>query len=134
MKKLTAWLLIPLMAGAVATGWWNMWMYHGWIGCTGLLGSLIQADGEAAYNAMMAEMFIVALVIGPPVSSSLPPTGPLPFRRWLRVVGLSCCHERFSYKGLSPHLQRAHAGRTPPAAPYVASRRWCAGTLGHETT
>jgi hypothetical protein len=64
MKKLTTWLSILLMAGAVATGWWNMWMYHGWIGCTGLLGSLIQADGEAAYDAMMAEMFIVALVIG----------------------------------------------------------------------
>ena len=64
MKRLTTWLLIPLVAGAVATAWWNMWMYHGWIGCTGLLGSLIRADGEAAYNAMMAEMFIVALVIG----------------------------------------------------------------------
>jgi hypothetical protein len=53
------------------------------------------------------------LFIGPPLSSSLPPPGQLPFRSWLRVVVmLSCSHEWFSYKRLSLYLQRAHAGRT----------------------
>jgi hypothetical protein len=64
------------------------------------------------------------------VSASLPSPGRLPSRSWPRVVGLSCCHAGSSYKGLAPHLQRAHDGRTQPAAPYVASRRWCAGTFG----
>ena len=55
------------------------------------------------------------LSVGLPVSSSLPPPGQLPSRSWLRVVGLSCCHVRSSYRRLSLHLQRAHAGRTPTA-------------------
>ena len=53
------------------------------------------------------------LSIGPPISPSLPPPGRLPFRSWLQVVVASCFHDRSSYRGLSPHLQRAHAGRTP---------------------
>jgi hypothetical protein len=53
------------------------------------------------------------LSISPPISSSLPPSSWLPFQTWLRVVVLlSCLHEWSSYKGLTPHLQRAHAGRT----------------------
>ena len=52
------------------------------------------------------------LSIGSPVSASLPPPGRLPFRSWLHVVVLSCFHVRSSYRGLAPHLQRAHAGRT----------------------
>ena len=52
------------------------------------------------------------LSIGPPISHSLPPPGRLPFRSWLLVVVASCFHDRSSYRGLSPHLQRAHAGRT----------------------
>ena len=64
------------------------------------------------------------LFIGPPLSSSLPPPGQLPFRSWLRVVVmLSCSHEWFSYKRLSLYLQRAHAGRTPPAALYASPCR-----------
>ena len=53
------------------------------------------------------------LSVGPPVSSSLPPAVQLPSRRWLRVVVLSRFHVRSSYRGLAPHLQRAHAGRAP---------------------
>jgi hypothetical protein len=52
------------------------------------------------------------LYIGPSVSCSLPSPGWLPSRSWLRVVVVSCTHERSSDRGLSPHLQRAHAGRT----------------------
>jgi len=53
------------------------------------------------------------LFIGSRVPSSLPPPGRLPFRSWPRVVVSSCFHVWFSYRGLAPHLQRAHAGRTP---------------------
>ena len=53
------------------------------------------------------------LFISSPVSSSLPPHGRLPFRSWLRVVVFfHVNHVWFSDRGLSPHLQRAHAGRT----------------------
>ena len=52
------------------------------------------------------------LFVGPPVSSSLPPPVRLPSRSWLQVVVISCFHERSSYRRLSLHLQRAHAGRT----------------------
>ena len=50
------------------------------------------------------------LFIGSSVSSSLPSHGRLPFRSWLRVVVFSCFHVWFFYRGLAPHLQRAHAG------------------------
>jgi hypothetical protein len=64
-----------------------------------------------------------AIAAHPPVSVATPlrsvaavEGSPSPFgrlRSWLRVVVVSCYHERSSYRGLSPHLQRAHAGRTP---------------------
>ena len=57
------------------------------------------------------------LSVGPPVSHSLPPHGRLPFRSWLLVVVSSCFHVRFSHRGLAPHLQHAHAGRTQSNAP-----------------
>jgi len=56
------------------------------------------------------------LSIGRPISNSLPPPGRLPFRSWLQVVVTSCFHDRSSYRGLSPHLQRAHAGSTKALA------------------
>ena len=62
------------------------------------------------------------LFVGPPVSPSLPPAGWLPFQRWLRVVVCSRLHVRSSYRGLSPHLQRAHAGRTQAHAGDVSTR------------
>jgi len=61
------------------------------------------------------------LFVGPSVSSSLPPPGRLPCRSWLRVVVLSRLHVWSSYRGLTPHLQRAHAGRTPDAPRYGAA-------------
>jgi hypothetical protein len=39
------------------------------------------------------------LFVGPPVSSSLPPAGWLPFQRWLQVVVLSHFHVRFLRQG-----------------------------------
>ena len=52
------------------------------------------------------------LSVSPLVSASLPSPGRLPRRSWPRVVGLSCRHAGSSYRGLAPHLQRAHDGRT----------------------
>ena len=54
------------------------------------------------------------LSVSPLVSASLPSPGRLPSRSWPRVVGLSCHHADSSYRGLAPHLQRAHDGRTQP--------------------
>ena len=62
------------------------------------------------------------LSIGPPISPSLPPPGRLPFRSWLQVVVASCFHNRSSYRGLSPHLQRPHAGRTQVHTPDFTGR------------
>lgn len=56
------------------------------------------------------------LSVSPLASASLPSPGRLPFRSWPRVVGLSCLHAGSSYRGLAPHLQRAHDGRTPEGA------------------
>ena len=56
------------------------------------------------------------LSVSPLVSASLPSPGRLPSRSWPHVVGLSCHHAGSSYKGLAPHLQRAHDGRTQPPA------------------
>ena len=54
------------------------------------------------------------LSISSQVSPSLPPPGRLPFRSWLQVVVVASLSDAwFSYRGLEPHLQRAHAGRTP---------------------
>ena len=47
------------------------------------------------------------LFIGLQVSSSLPPPGRLPFQSWLQLVIFIVFW--FFHKGLSPHLQRAHA-------------------------
>ena len=52
------------------------------------------------------------LFIGSSVSPSLPSHGRLPFRSWLQMVVFSCFHVWFSYRGLAPRLQRAHAGHT----------------------
>jgi hypothetical protein len=62
------------------------------------------------------EAMAQAEFIGSPVSTSLPRRDWLPLSRWSRSVGWSFYftyyHVWFSDKGLSPHLQRAHAGRT----------------------
>ena len=53
------------------------------------------------------------LFIGLRVSSSLPPPGRLPSRSWLQlVIYVHVSTFWFFHRGLSPHLQRAHAGRT----------------------
>ncbi len=57
------------------------------------------------------------LFISLQVSSSLPPPGRLPFRSWLQlVISFHVFMFRFFHRGLSPHLQRAHAGRTQDGA------------------
>ncbi len=41
----------------VSTVWWNLWLYDGLPGASGVLSRMRQADGEAAYDAMAHEMF-----------------------------------------------------------------------------
>jgi len=63
------------------------------------------------------------LSVSPLVSASLPSPGRLPSRSWPRVVGLSCHHADSSHRGLAPHLQRAHDGRTPSLGGYGSQAR-----------
>ena len=67
------------------------------------------------------------LSVSPLVSASLPSPGRLPCRSWLRVVGLSCHHAGSSHRGLAPHLQRAHDGRTQQRGPLCFTARGRAG-------
>lgn len=52
------------------------------------------------------------LFIGSQVSPSLPSRGRSPFRAWLQIVVSFIFMFWFSYRGLAPHLHRAHAGHT----------------------
>ena len=52
------------------------------------------------------------LSIGSQVSPSLPSHGRSPFRAWLQIVVSFIFMFWFSYRGLAPHLHRAHAGHT----------------------
>jgi len=64
------------------------------------------------------------LSISSQVSPSLPPPGRLPFQSWLQVVVVALLYDAwFSNRGLSPRLQRAHAGRTPVESPNVVPLR-----------
>src|SRR5690606_34554410 len=54
------------------------------------------------------------LSIGSQLSHSLPSRGRSPFRAWPLVV--VSFHFWYSYRGLEPRLQRAHAGHTQVAA------------------
>ena len=55
------------------------------------------------------------LFIGSQVSPSLPSHGRSPFRSWLQMVVSFISMFWFSYRGLAPHLHRAHAGHTQAA-------------------
>ena len=52
------------------------------------------------------------LSIGSQVSPSLPSRGRSPFRAWPQMVVSFIFMFWFSYRGLAPHLHRAHAGHT----------------------
>ncbi len=51
-----------LFAFGFATFWWRMWFYRGWTGPPQLLIRLFGADGEAAYDTVMIEMFLICLI------------------------------------------------------------------------
>ena len=67
MKRLTS--LAVAVAGAsflslfVASLWMRGWMYRGWIGSPDLLGSFLEADGEARTDAVFTEMQIISFVL-----------------------------------------------------------------------
>jgi hypothetical protein len=69
------------------------------------------------------------LFIGPPVSSSLPPAGRLPFQRWLQVVVLSHFHVRFLLQGTcTPFTTRPCWAHTTPWCATSRPRRALGGT------
>jgi len=48
---------------ALSVLWYRLWFYHHFPGATGILIKLTRADGENAYDAMAAEMFVIAGVL-----------------------------------------------------------------------
>ena len=56
-------LLIVGLSAFLGAGWFGLWMDQGWPGATGLVGKLVHADGEYAYDAMQLEMTLWCLVI-----------------------------------------------------------------------
>ena len=67
MKQVKSYVLQIVICIVVALGsaiiWWRMWLYHGWIGSPQVLTKLLRVDGEASYNVVMIEMFIICLLI-----------------------------------------------------------------------
>jgi hypothetical protein len=49
-------VIISALSAALGAFWFGLWMDKGWSGATGLLGRLLHADGEYAYDAMQLEM------------------------------------------------------------------------------
>ena len=95
---------------------------------TGLRSSRLGPVLAARHYGLCSTPRRVALLGSPQVRArwlplrfaSFPPEGrPVSasprLRSWLWVVVGTCCHGRSSYRGLAPHPQRAHAGRTPVA-------------------
>jgi hypothetical protein len=56
-------VIIIALGLAFASGWWSLWMDHGWPGPTGLLAKMIHADGERYYDAIFDEMWIWAFLL-----------------------------------------------------------------------
>jgi hypothetical protein len=54
---------LSLLAFVLGEGlWWSLWMNHGWPTLPNILGGLLGADGEAAYDAQGDQMAIVIFI------------------------------------------------------------------------
>jgi hypothetical protein len=53
------WLLATLL---LSIAWYRVWLDKGFPGSTGILGQVLNADGERAYDAVAIEMFFVCAV------------------------------------------------------------------------
>ena len=62
MKSLLLLLSLPASLG-IAVGWWRLWMYHGLFGPPPLLKPFFSLDGEAVYDRVLGEMFVVAWIL-----------------------------------------------------------------------
>ena len=60
-KRLALSAIAALAAFAAAVTWWRSWMYHGMFGAPGIVEKIAHLDGEAAYNGMFLEMYIICL-------------------------------------------------------------------------
>ncbi len=54
---------IMVAAQVCALEWWRLWMYHGWQGPPELLFKFFEADGEAAYDLIGFEMFLIVWMV-----------------------------------------------------------------------
>ena len=55
-------LAVTVVSFAFGAVWFNLWMYHAWPGPPELLATLLGAEGERAFDAMMIEMTIICLI------------------------------------------------------------------------
>jgi hypothetical protein len=53
-------LFLPFFLSVI---WWRLWIYHGFPGTPGWWSSLAGWDGEAAYDGVFYEMYVVCLII-----------------------------------------------------------------------
>jgi hypothetical protein len=54
---------IMVAAQVCALEWWRLWMYHGWQGLPERLFKFFEADGEAAYDLIGFEMFLIVWMV-----------------------------------------------------------------------
>ena len=56
--------VVGLIVGSwlLSVGWWNLWMYHGFLGSPGVIKRLMHADGEDSYDATQVEMFVIIVL------------------------------------------------------------------------
>jgi hypothetical protein len=53
------WMLPPLLAFPLSFVWWNLWMYHGWMGTPRIIHAPPHVSGESSYDATQIEMIFI---------------------------------------------------------------------------
>ena len=54
---------IIIVSAALTIFWWRGWLYSGFWGPPLLLNSFLSIDGEASYNAMMLQTFVISSAV-----------------------------------------------------------------------
>ena len=63
IKKIITNIAIVVSSLIISRFWWRSWIYEGAWGGPDILGKIIDADGEGAYDLKQLELFIYVLVI-----------------------------------------------------------------------
>ncbi len=63
MKTILLILAGSLISFLLSVVWWRLWMYKGFFGPPAFLSAFLWTDGEASYDRVALEMFLVLFVI-----------------------------------------------------------------------